>query len=1337
MPLALLTTMRMLRTVTLLAASAWAMYAQAPDRCIAYIGGWDRSETMLTEATGARGFGTVYARPADIVGDPAPKRAAAERCDLFFVLNMDTAEAVRLRDFFQGTAAAHPARKIFALDSRASQQDLGKAGLLTPDEEIPKYWRANGTMNIERLLAYTLIKYRGETGEIQPPVEVPDSGYYDPDKEEDYFPSFAAYKAFKVSRGRWKDGAPIAAVLTQQSFWITHDTKVLAAEVRALERHGINPVVVFGDREGMIASLIAETHPDLLIEDRHGTMWESHEMLEKLDLPYFRPISMLGYTVDEWKNDPRGLSSRDVGMFMTLQESWGTIEPVVVGGLSASIQGLHMHDPVDAGIERFAARVERWARLRATKAADRRVAIVYYNSGLGKDDLMRGSPTGMFLDAPASAEIFLKAMQQRGYAVDQLPRDKEGLIARMRERGRNIGPWAQQDLEELADKGDPVLIPLSQYERWFREKLSPENQAKIVAAYGPPPGKFMVVERKGEKFIVLPRIQMGNVVMMPQPTRGQLEDYTLVHSRDVPPPHNYLAFYWWLEEGFHADAVMHWGTHGTLEMLPGKEAGMSSDDWSDICIGNLPNIDLWITDNLSEATLARRRSYAVISDHLPPPAVNAGLADQFKLLREDIDKFKALEGGLVRERYRARITEAARENRILETLKFPTPVRALTDQQIGAVADYVEQLSEAREPLDLHTLGEPPQKKYLASYLTAIAGKKFLDHLETALPPAGDATADARRARLRAEGETLIQAAVLDGTPPAMRLTADLDKDLAFAREMLAKLNSANEEVEGLLRALDGRYMTPGPGPDPIRNPSSAPGGRNLYALNPEEIPTRPAWDVAVQLVDDFLRTHTVKKAGMDLNGMDTMRDFGVMEAQILYLMGVRPIWDRNNLAIDVELIPRAELKRPRVDVFIAMGGLYKENFPTRVQMLDKAVRLVSALKEEENYVREGTLANEKKLLEKGFAPEQAAQLANARIFGAKPGDMSGTNILYLIPNSGAWEKKQDVTDVYIDHMSYVYTNGAWGQKIDGVYEQAIQGTEALIRVWASNTSSQLSNHHAYEYLGGLTMAVTKLTGKQPQAYIADVRDPDGARMRDFDEVLQTDFRTQLLNPNWVKGMKEHGYAGAGQVSELMKNTFGWTTTREGSVSDATWNEMYSVYFEDKYHLGTREWMEKDNPHALEESAAVMLEAERKGYWHADEKTKAQLAATITELAAKYGKSGGVVSDGNQKLKQYVSQLANAPGGLLTSAAAAPGPANGAHAANGGTRGNPPPAPAVRQAGRAALPMVSGQHLALRASPRSRPAASAVPLNAGAALLCSALTLLTVGMGFATRRGAF
>jgi len=261
---------------------------------------------------------------------------------------------------------------------------------------------------------------------------VPDFGYYDPAREE-AIETFDAYKDFKRARHRWIEGAPVAALIIQQSFWVTHDTKVIDAQVAALERHRINPVVIFADRENITRDLLRATHPDLIVEDRHGSMWDSRALLEELDAPYLRPISMMASTIDEWRKDPAGLASRDVGMFMTLQESWGTIEPIVVGGMVVNIAGFQMHEPVPDGIEKFARRAESWIRLRQTPNPRKKLAIVYYNKSLGKGDLMRGSPTGAFLDGPESLIRTLPRLQAQGYALDHVPATADALITRIRD----------------------------------------------------------------------------------------------------------------------------------------------------------------------------------------------------------------------------------------------------------------------------------------------------------------------------------------------------------------------------------------------------------------------------------------------------------------------------------------------------------------------------------------------------------------------------------------------------------------------------------------------------------------------------------------------------------------------------------------------------------------------------------------------------------------------------------------------------------------------------------------------------------------------------------------
>lgn len=1180
---------------------------------------------LLEDACAEAGITATFYRSAAFA---ALDDTEAARFGLVLPLNVDAAASVALTAKLQAAARRNPAQKVIPLDTRGSHADLEKAGLLVKDDEIIRYWRSNGPVNLRRMLVWCRVKHLGGEGKIEPPVLIPESGYYDPARA-DSFDAIGPYRDFKRALHRWRDGAPVAAMLIQQSFWITRDLKVVDAQVAALEKQGMNVVVVFGDREANVANLLTAAEPTVLIEDRHGAMWQSDAILKKLDVPYLRPISMLGYTVDEWRKDPRGLSIRDVGMFLSLQESWGTLEPLVVGGLFANIQGFRLHEPIPDRIEAFAARTACWASLRAKPNADKKIAIIYYNKGLGLDDLMRGSPTGAFLDGPESLVRFLPELKKTGYTVGDLPANSAELIALMKKRGRNLGPWARGELEKLADEAEPVLIPLSTYQHWFETKLSEENRHRVIERFGPPPGRLMTVIRNGEPYLVIPRLRFGNMILMPQPERGEVQDDKLLHSRDTPPPHNYLAFYWWLEEAYHADAVVHWGTHGSLELLPGKEAGLSADCWSDICAGHLPVIDLWISDNLGEATLARRRSYAALVDHMVPPALDAGMADTLKSLHEDIHKFNTLENGLLKEEFRKNISDEIRKEHLEAQAGAVGPSARFSDEAIHRMDVHIHQLYEARTPMRLHILGEPPHPDEMAPYLVSILGDSFLKRFAAATKSTED-----HPQKLRATASVFLAAALHGGAVPP-----ELAKDISFAKEMRSKLLAAGDEITGLLHVLAGGYLSAGPGPEPIRNPASVPTGRNLFSLNPEEIPNRAAWEVARRLVDDLLRARVPKKIGMDLNGMDTMRDFGVMEGQILYLLGVRPVWNQNNLVVDVELIPAEELKRPRVDVFIAMGGQYKENFPSRVALLDKAVRLAATAREPGNPVREHVADMTSALRKKGFSTTSAARFSTARIFGTKPGNLSGTNILHLIPRSGVWDGTSEITSVYMDNMSYVYTGDVWGEKVDGLYEEALQGTDTILRVWASNMTSQLSNHHAYEYLGGLNMAVKKVTGKTPVALIADVRNPDGGSIRRFEDVLDLNLRTELLNRKWIEGMKAHDYAGAGHMAELVKNTFGWSVTRPEAVTQDTWREIYEVYVKDRNQLGLREWFDKVSPHALQEIAATMLEAHRKGIWRASKEQIEELSRLYADSVVRHGESAGLVSGGNSRLLDHVTTV--------------------------------------------------------------------------------------------------
>lgn len=1229
----------------ILAVAAAPALAQQSSPRVAFLGVWDRSGPVLSQASAQEGFAVVTVRPEDLASDKTPEEAAKSLggVAVLYVLNINTDKGASIQKVIEQARKDNPKLRVIALDNRDFHATMLAAGLMEKDPAVRAYWRANGVLNMRRLLAYTRVKYLGEPGKIEPPIDVPESGFYVPEQPDQPLADFAAVKKLPS----WREGSPVAAILIHQSFWVTQDTKVINAEIDALRRRGMNVVTVFASSTAQFEGFLKDIKPNLLIEDRHSAAsWSvagGKSFLQQLDVPYLRPISMLGQSIEEWLANPRGLATRDISSFLSLQECAGTIEPIVVGGLKASIAGYRLHEPIGERVERFADRADALLKLRQTPNAQKKLAIIYYNKSLGKDDLMRGSPTGAFLNGPESLVRFLPRLKDRGFDVQNSPATAKELIAIIQDRGRNLGPWAQGEVEAAADKPGAVLVPVDTYLKWFNSKIPGSLRQQVIQRHGPAPGRLMVVTRNGKPHILIPAIRMGNILLTPQPERGEKMDEALLHSRDVPPPHNYLAFYWWLQEEFHADVVVHWGTHGSLELLPGKDNGLCATDWPDVCVGTMPVVNLWIMDNIGESTLARRRSYATLVDHVVPPSTSTGFTTEQRALADDIDKFQTLQEGLVRQEFRRKITQAAVGQRIHETLKIELDKTGLlSDKQIESVEFYIHQLYSAHTPTSLHILGQPPEAAMMPNYLVKILRRSFLDKLAVEFPPPAEQASPAKRVTwLEKRAEAFVKDCVLGDKPAPASLAADV----AFAKDVAARLNDTGVEIDNLLLALEGRYIPPGPGPDPIRNPASVPPGRNLYALNPEEIPTKASWEVGMRLVDELLAKGPMKKIAVDLSGMSTMQDYGVTEAEILYLIGCRPVWDANNLCIDVKIIPAAELKRPRVDVFLPMGGHYRENFGSRIKLLDKAIRMVKDLDEPGNDLRAGCLELQTRLEKQGMPADKARDLSAARIFGTKPGNLSGTNILNLVPRSGVWDNEDQITSVYIDNMSFVYTGDLWGQKIDGLYEQAIQGTDTIIRVWASNMTSQLSNHHCYEYLGGMSMAVKKLTGKEPRALIADVRDPTAARVRDFREVLDSNLRSELLNPTWIAGMKKHDYAGAGHMAELVKNTFGWSVTRHSDVSDGVWKDIYQTYVQDKNNLGLKEWFEQVNPHAIQEIAAAMLEASRKGYWNADPTEIQTLAELYADSVARHGLSSGVISGGNEKLRDLVAQrLASAPG---------------------------------------------------------------------------------------------
>lgn len=1203
----------------------------------------------------------------DYIADAQIAREQVDLADYQVVLLQHTREEHRdeYRRLITSAQERNPQLRIISISGLAENDlpELAKRGAIEHDATLKAYY-GTSSENLRRFLIYISVHYLGRPGDAPPPEEVDEAvGLFHPD-HRGMFPSVGDFLDWARKQGKQVENVPRACIAVHAAHLAFQQPEVVAALIRGFEKQGILAVAMI-DYGPDYERDILEFEPTVVVHTCHSR--EQVPFRERLGAPHLHSIFFRDQSIEQWQAGIDSLNSGELAFQVIGQELLGAIEPQVGAG---TIQGGGSEEafvPIPERIDHLVSRASAWARLATTAENEKRVAFIYYDREMGKGELMRGSATGMFMNGPRSLVNVLGRMKQAGYNIGPVPTTEDELLGWMMERGRQIGVWNPGILEQLARSGEAVLVPVSQYEEWFNRHVPEPQRKEVIDRWGPPPGKFLVWEHGGEQSIVIPRIDLGNVTLLPQPLRGEAHDTSLVHDLRVPPPHNYLATYFWLQEEFQADAMVHFGTHGSEFMLPGKPAGLSEQDWPDIVLGNIPNINPWVLNNLGESSPARRRAYAVLIDHLVPPSVNAELSDELLNLHNDIDKWIVLAEGRLKEKFRESITRQVREARLIPDLHIDLAEHGLLSaDQIQKVLSYLHEIHNETTPINLHVLGEPPREDLLIPYLVTCLRSAFVDQLNTVIevPPEESLTAGDRDKYLRKQGEEILTLVIRRGLSPEEAIAAiggtvsvdglgeELRKSFELADRLAEGFAQAPQEVDQLLAALDGRFIAPGSGNSPDRNPASLPTGRNMYVMNPEEVPARPSWELGRQLVDQLLNAQFERhgrypgKIGFTLNSFATFQDYGVMESQILYLLGVRPVWDQRNVVTGVELIPAAELGRPRIDVFIAGHSYYRDMLPTRMRLIDKAVRLVAETDEDEemNFVRRNSREAEEELKQQGLPAEKAAMLSRARIFGYPSGQTGSAGYYYLVERSGEWDSREELVDSYLAHVRNVYTEGAWGEPAEEAYNRHIQGTEAVLRSWSDRTRSPLSNKYVWYHGGSLCLAVKHLTGKQPEFLLSDVRDPDAAVMVGAEDALRKDFRVRLFNRKWIEGMMREGYAGADQVATHVSNTMGWEIMRPESVSDDLWEEIVEIYIRDRKNLAIQEWFEAENPYAYQDLTEILLETIRKGYWQPGSETTHEIVREYARSVARHGEGGGLRGGGNVKLEEFVRELLQAPG---------------------------------------------------------------------------------------------
>lgn len=1164
--------------------------------------------------------------------------------------------------------AAKPGLRVFALSDSSALAARCAPGLVESDAALSAFYRAPRVENLEAMLSRLRAICRGEPLPAQEPLPL-DLGVLRRPGREAPFPNVAELIADAKARGIDVASTPRVAVVAHATHFLLQQPRVIDALVAELDARGAFAfIAIDGESKGDgsdYESLMLEAAPDAVIHTCHST--DDADFRNLLDAPHLHSMFFRGQSIAEWTTSPIGLAPSEIMFHVATQEMLGATDPIATCGTLRPGGGAEDFTPIDDRIARVVGRALARARLRKTANSEKRVAIVYYDREASRSSLMRGSPTGMMLNAPQSILAVLSAMRGAGYRVE-VPEGEDELVALAERNGRVVGVSGPGETEALADSGLVPLVPVAEYESWLERRVPKEAREALEAHWGKPPGTICVVERGGAKFLVVPRIDLGNVVLMPQPLRGEAYDPSQTHDKAIPPPHNYLAAYFWLESSFGADALVHFGTHGSEFFLPGKNVGMSGNDWPDILLGDLPNFSPWVINNLGESILSKRRAYATLIDHLVPPTTEAELDGGLDSLHRDIERFARVEPGTLREKMRATISDQVRALGLAADLALETPDGSLlSDDHIDDVCEYLHAIQEELTPTTLHHLGEAPPDDLRIPWLVHCGGQRFLDAL-AATPGLGSFSDDHGRVRARAIAEELLRRVLRDGLALGEALVAcgaiagsapsrELSDAITEITGIDGGLAATGDEIANLLRGLDGRFVPPGPGQAPERNPSSVPTGRNMYLLDPRELPTREAWEIGKQLADDLIARHREEtgdyptKIAFNIRATNSFRDFGVMEAQVLCMLGCEPVRDARGQVIDVALVPREKLGRPRIDVFLQGGSRYNDMLADRAKLLDRAVRLAIAETEADNRVRAATIAREEELVAAGVPRERATTLAKARMFGAPPGG-GNASYSYLFQRSADWTDKQQLADAYFAAERYAYTEDAWGEEADLAFRSALKDSEYVLRSWADTTRGPTTDKYTWMHGGSLALAVEYASGgKRPRFVLNDLRDMDRASLIDAEDALRRDFRVRALNRKWIEGMMKEGYAGADQLKVITSNAFGWQVTRPGAIPDSTFEQLADVYVRDSMKLGLKEFFARENPWALQGITEDLLEAARKGLWNASEATLADLATALVESRARHGDAGGFLSAGNVELERFVAARSR---GAVTASATAP-----------------------------------------------------------------------------------
>jgi cobaltochelatase CobN len=1135
--------------------------------------------------------------------------------------------------------------------------------------EAFEYLRRGGISNTANLLRFVADTLLFEGYGFEPPSPLPELGVY--------HPRLAEGSSLEELLALHERERPTVGVVFYRTHLLGGNTLFVDALVEALERAGANALPVYcyslrADAERRVPALeMLKGRVDCLVttvlasggsnaadaqsgDGPEGWLEWEVPALEKLEVPVVQGICATS-SREAWVETDAGLSPLDAAWQVAIPEFDGRIVSVPfsfkerVEDASPVGAPLTLYHADPERTERLAGLAARFARLGRIPNGTKKVAILLSNYPTKHSRV--GNAVG--LDTPASAVRLLREMKRAGYRVDGAPEEGDALIHALIKAGG-------QDLEFLTEEqldGAVGRLDARRYAQWFA-RLPVELRRGVEEHWGPAPGELYV--DGGE--IVVAGLSFGNVFIGIQPPRGFGENPIAVyHDPDLPPTHHYLAAYWWIIEGFGADAMVHLGKHGTLEWLPGKSLGLSSSCAPDAALVDVPLFYPFVVNDPGEGTQAKRRAHATIVDHLIPPMTRAETYDDLARLEQLLDEYYQVEtlDPSKLPAIRARIWETLRDAELHRDLGVEEQPEEFGDF-LNHVDGYLCEIKDLPIRGGLHTLGEAPEGKPLrhlvaqilrlgagevpglrravgAAYsldersLSENGGARVEAPKELVLPfPGPSITASDLLDRLEEASQALLLAMEGRGweAEAAQKVCEDtlgvMDAgvvgSLRFAaREVVPRLMRTPEEMENLLGGLSGGYVPAGPSGSPTRGLVNVlPTGRNFYSVDPKALPSRLSWEVGQGLADDLLgrcldeEGRYPETVGIVVWGTAAMRTQGDDVAEILALLGVRPTWNEESLRVTgLEVMPLEELGRPRIDVTVRISGFFRDAFPNLISLMDDAVRAVAALDEPEdmNFV--------KKHAEKERDSGADERRSTTRIFGSKPGAY-GAGLLPLI-DARNWRDDEDLAEVYAVWGGYAYGKNLNGVEAREALAANLKRTEVAVKNVDNREHDLFDSDDYFQYHGGMIAAVRALTGRDPKSFIGDSADPSRPRTRSLSEEARRVFRSRVANPKWIEAMQRHGYKGAFELSATVDYLFGYDATA-GVVEDWMYRDVTRRYVLEEE---VRDFMQESNPWALRAISERLLEAAQRGLWSEPD------PEVLDALKAAYLENEGILEEGS------------------------------------------------------------------------------------------------------------